>query len=63
MPETQQARDKILDYLDRNNMSQEDLAVTFGVSKMYMNEVLTGKKSTRSANELILKIVSALKIR
>lgn len=63
MSETQQARDKILDYLDRNNMSQEDLAVTFGVSKMYMNEVLTGKKSTRSANELILKIVSALKIR
>lgn len=63
MTETQDARRKILDFIESTNKKSSDLAVMFNVSKAYMSEVLNGKKTGPAANELILSIISAFKIR
>lgn len=63
MPATLAGRELIRKYLDENNISITSLATTFGVGKMYMSQVLDGSRKSAAANELILKIIEAFKIR
>ncbi|MBE9390040.1 XRE family transcriptional regulator [Vagococcus salmoninarum] len=63
MTETQDGREKILNFIKDTNKNISDLAVMFGVSKVYMGEVLKGKQTGPAANGLILSIISAFKIR
>ncbi|WP_125767337.1 XRE family transcriptional regulator [Lapidilactobacillus wuchangensis] len=62
MPTTLPGRELIKKYIDQNSISVASLGRMYGVGKMYMGEVLSGKKSGPSANALILKIIDDLKI-
>lgn len=57
MPETETARNKIVSYKENNNITYMQLALMVGLSAGYVQEVITGKKSGKKANELILKII------
>jgi spore maturation protein SpmA len=63
MPETLSGRELIRKYLDENDVSITSLATTFGVGKMYMVQVLNGERHSAAANQLVLKIIDAFKIR
>lgn len=63
MTETKDARTKIISYIEESNKKISDLAVMFNVSKVYMSNVLNGKQTGPAANELILTIINAFKIR
>lgn len=63
MPTTLAGRELINQYLKENSISVTSLATMLGLGKVYVNEVLTGKKNNAAANELILKIIETLKIR
>ncbi|WP_195515516.1 XRE family transcriptional regulator [Enterococcus dispar] len=63
MPETINGRESIKQYLEKRNITVTSLAAMYGVGKMYMHEVLAGKKKSKSANELVLKIIDDFKIR
>lgn len=63
MPTTQAGRELINAYLEEQHISITSLATMLGLGKMYVAEVLSGKKSNPAANELILKIIETFKIR
>jgi hypothetical protein len=62
MPTTLPGRELIKKYIDHNSISVASLGRMYGVGKMYMGEVLSGKKAGPAANALILKIIDDLKI-
>lgn len=57
MPETKEARRRILDYMDYKEITYAQLAVMTGFSKTEIHSALTGKLQTRKANEIILKLI------
>lgn len=63
MPTTLNGRELIRQYLDDNNISDISLAATYGVGKVYLGQVLSGKKQSAAANKLVLKIIEDYKIR
>lgn len=62
MPTTLPGRELIKNYMNENRIGLESLGQMYGVGKVYMGEVLSGKKAGPSANALILKILNDLKI-
>ena len=63
MPETKPGREKIMEYLEENDISVTSLAVTYGIKKQDMADFLTGRKVTPRGNRVILKIISDLRIK
>ena len=63
MPETLTLRTKILNYLERENIPQKDVALLIDENRQYLNEVLNGKKVGKRPNLILLKIVSMFVIR
>lgn len=63
MPETASGREAILKYLDDNDVSTTSLAKMFGVSWQYMEAVLSGEKTSKGANKLILLVIDRLGIK
>lgn len=63
MPETQVLRTKILNYLERENIPQKDVALLIDENRQYLNEVLNGKKTGVKANLMLLTIVRFLGIK
>ena len=63
MPTTLAGRELIKKYIDDREISITSLATAFGVSKMYMTQVLSNTKKSPAANVLVLKIIEDLKIR
>lgn len=63
MPETKEARGKILDFKDQKNITYEQLGLMVNKTPVYVQEVLTGKKTGPRANDLILKIIQMFGIR
>ncbi|MYV19908.1 antirepressor [Ligilactobacillus salivarius] len=63
MPETKAGRDKIVEYLEENDISVTSLAVAYGIKKQDMSDFLTGRKITPRGNRVILKIISDLRIK
>lgn len=63
MPETQTAREKILEYKESKDMSYQELGLMLNKTPVYVQEVLTGKKAGPKANELILKIIQMFGIK
>lgn len=57
MPETKEAREKILEFKENKNITYEQLGLMINKTPVYVQEVLTGKKTGPRANELILKII------
>lgn len=63
VPETKVGRDKIVEYLEENDISVTSLAVAYGIKKQDMSDFLTGRKITPRGNRVILKIISDLRIK
>ena len=63
MPETQTARNKILEYKEQKNMTYDQLGLMVGCSSVYVQQVINGQKTGPSANELILKIIQRFGIK
>lgn len=57
MPETIGARQKILEYMEKNNVSYGQLETMTGYKRQEIHSAVTGKTRTPRANELILKII------
>ncbi|QBK08425.1 hypothetical protein FORC83_p044 (plasmid) [Campylobacter jejuni] len=63
MPETKAGRDKIMSYLAENEIPISALAAMYGVSRQDLSDYLAGRKRNPKANQIILKIITDLKIR
>lgn len=57
MPETMEARQRVLDYKNQNKISYEQLAVMTGYTKPEIHMALTGKSDTPKSNQIILKLI------
>lgn len=63
MPETKEARSKILEFKEHRNITYEQLGLMVNKTPVYVQEVLTGKKTGPRANDLILKIIQMFGIK
>lgn len=57
MPETIEARQKVLDYMTENNVTYAQLALMTGYSKTEVHRAVTGKLKTVKSNEIIIKLI------
>lgn len=62
MPTTLTGRELIKRYINNNSISIGSLGAMYNVGKVYMSQVLSGKKTTKAANELVLKIIEDFKL-
>lgn len=63
MPETKEARGKILEFKESKNITYEQLGLMINKTPVYVQEVLTGKKTGPRANELLLRIIQMFGIK
>lgn len=64
MPDANVGREKVLRYLEENDIQKVDLAVMYGMTKQDLGNYLEGKLvDTPKAKQLIIKIISDFKIR
>ena len=63
MPTTYSGREKIKEYLEKNNVKITSLATMYNVSRPYMSNVLNGNETSERANKLILKIIADFNIK
>lgn len=63
MPETLEGRERIIQYLNVNDITIADLAAMYGIAKQDMSDYLSGRKKNPRGNKIILKIISDFKIR
>lgn len=63
MPETTEAREKIMKYKNENNVSYEQLSLMTGYSKSNLYDAVTGRRKNAAANQIILKIIQMFDIK
>lgn len=63
MPNTNSGRQKILDYLDENNITMTTLAVQYGMVRQDVTNILNGKLKNPQANRFIARVIEDFKIR
>ncbi|MCD1023507.1 hypothetical protein [Enterococcus sp. SMC-9] len=64
MPDSKLGRERVLKYLDENNIDLVDLAVMYGMTKQDITSYLKGKLvNNPKAKQLLVKIISDFKIR
>ena len=63
MPETLEGRERIIQYLNANDITIADLAAMYGIAKQDMSDYLSGRKKNPRGNKIILKIISDFKIK
>lgn len=63
MPEMEPGRNKIKQFLKDNGISIAELAVSYGITRQELSQVLSGYRSCPKDNKLILKIISDLGIK
>lgn len=57
MPETVEARQRVLDFMEEKGASYSQLALMSGYKKNEIHAALTGDKGTPKSNEIILKLI------
>lgn len=62
MPTTLTGRELIQRYIDKNEISVTSLAAMYGISKTYMSDILSGKKTGSKPNAIILRIIEDFKL-
>lgn len=62
MPTTLTGRELIQRYIDKNEISITSLAAMYGISKVYMSNILSGKKTGSKPNAIILRIIEDFKL-
>lgn len=64
MPNTEIGRERVLRYLEENNIQLADLAVMYGMTKQDVTSYLKGNLvDNPKAKQLLVKIISDFKIR
>ncbi|OTN86587.1 hypothetical protein A5819_003437 [Enterococcus sp. 7E2_DIV0204] len=63
MPNVDAGRQKVLDYMEENNISITDLSVVYGMKKQDLANYLNGKLDTVKGNQVILRIIADYRIR
>lgn len=63
MPNTDGGRQKILDYLEANNLTMTTLAVQYGMVRQDVTNILNGKLKNPLANRFIARVIEDFKIR
>lgn len=63
MPNTDDGRQKILDYLKENNLSMTTLAVQYGMVRQDVTNILNGKLRNPQAHRFIARVIEDFKIR
>lgn len=62
MPTTLTGRELIKQYIDKNDISLQSLGAMYGISKVYVSDILSGKRTGKKANEIVLKIIEDFKL-
>lgn len=62
MPETAQARLKILKYKEENNLSYRTMALLIDSNKQEVYYAVTGKRTTSKSNLILTKLLQAYRI-
>ncbi|MDT2743976.1 hypothetical protein [Enterococcus asini] len=63
MPDINNGRERILKYIQENNIQIADLAVAYGMNKQDLTNYLNGKLTGPMANKIVLKIIADYRIR
>ena len=64
MPNSKVGRDRVLQYLEENNIQMIDLAVMYGMKKQDVTSYLTGNLvEAPKAKQLLVRIISDFRIR
>lgn len=63
MPQTEKARQKIIDYLQERGWSKATLASLIDVPESKLSQYLSGEDTGPKANETLMQIMTAFKIR
>lgn len=63
MPDAENGRQKILDYLKANNLSLTTLSVQYGMVRQDVTNILNGKLKNPQANRFIARVIEDFKIR
>lgn len=63
MPNTDDGRQKILDYLKENSLSMTTLAVQYGMVRQDVTNILNGKLRNPQAHRFIARVIEDFKIR
>ena len=63
MPDTTSGREKIVAYLNENEITINALAVTYGIPKQDMRKYLNGESESPKAVRTIIRIIDDLKIK
>ncbi|MEY8462474.1 hypothetical protein [Streptococcus merionis] len=63
MPGTDSGRQKILDYLDKNNITITTIAVQYGMVRQDVTNILNGKLKNPQAHRFIARVIEDFKIR
>lgn len=63
MPNADNGRQKILDYLKANNLTRTTLAVQYGMVRQDVTNILNGKIKNQQANQFIARVIEDFKIR
>lgn len=63
MPDAENGRQKILDYLKANSLSLTTLSVQYGMVRQDVTNILNGKLKNPQANRFIARVIEDFKIR
>lgn len=63
MPDSDGGRQKILDYLEANNLTMTTLAVQYGMVRQDVTNILNGKLKNPQAHRFIARVIEDFKIR
>ena len=63
MPTQDIGREKVKDFLEKNNISITSLAVSYGMTRAEMSSYVNGTVINAKSNKTILKIIEDLNIR
>lgn len=63
MPNTDAGRNKILTYLEENQIQMTSLAVKYDMQRTDVSNILHGKKNDPQAHRFIVRVIDDFKIR
>lgn len=63
MPETVEARDRILHWKEENDVSYQQIGLMIGKHKQEVYDAITGRNKSPEANKILLKIIQMFGIK
>lgn len=63
MPETVEARDRILKWKEESNVSYQQIGLMIGKHKQVVYDAITGRNKSPEANTILLKIIQMFDIK